>query len=94
MFDKLMRALFPSRRHEAARVDPLIVKSLVRGIMTARPDEIGCGECFEELDCFVEMKLAGRDVTEAMPLVHDHLQRCGPCREEFEALLMALRSMA
>jgi predicted anti-sigma-YlaC factor YlaD len=62
--------------------------------MSTRPDEIGCDECFEQLDCFVEMKLAGKNPAEAMPLVQDHLDRCGECREEFEALMMALRALA
>jgi predicted anti-sigma-YlaC factor YlaD len=46
------------------------------------------------LDRFVEMKLAGKDAAAAMPLVHDHLERCRDCREEFEALLEVLRALA
>jgi len=59
--------------------------------MTTRPDEIGCDECFEQLDRFVEMVLNGEDATAVMPLVQDHLDRCKACREEYEALLAALR---
>jgi hypothetical protein len=70
------------------------LKQMVRGIITARPDEIGCDECFEQLDRFVEMELAGKNAAEAMPLVQDHLERCDDCREEFEALLAALRAHA
>ena len=29
---------------------------------------------------------------EAMPLVQEHLHMCGECRDEFEALLTALRA--
>jgi predicted anti-sigma-YlaC factor YlaD len=54
--------------------------------------EIGCDECFEELDRFVTMQLAGLDTAEALPLVQEHLHTCGECREEFEALLRALRA--
>lgn len=70
------------------------LKRMVRDVITARPDEIGCDECFEELDRFVEFTLDGKDAAEAMPLVQDHLERCGNCREEFEALLAALRALA
>jgi hypothetical protein len=70
------------------------LKRMVRDIITARPDEIGCDECFEQLDRFVELKLAGKNAAEAMPLVQDHLKRCGNCREEFEALLAALRAIS
>ena len=68
------------------------IKRMVRNILTARPDEIGCEECLARMDRFVEMKLDGKDPSEAMPLVQDHLQRCRDCHEEFEALLRALRA--
>jgi hypothetical protein len=70
------------------------LKRMVRNILTARPDEIGCDECFEQLDRFVEMELVGKNAAEAMPLVQDHLERCTDCREEFEALLAALRALS
>ncbi len=69
------------------------LSNLVRLIITTRPDEIGCDECLEEVDRFVEIKLAGLDAAEAMPLVQDHLDKCRDCREEFEALLRALRTI-
>lgn len=67
------------------------IKNMVQMIAATRPDEIGCDECFEQLDRFAETVLAGKNAAEAMPLVQDHLNRCGDCREEFEALLTALR---
>jgi len=75
-------------------LEPAALKRMVRNILTARPDEIGCDECFEQLDRFVEMTLAGKNAAEAMPLVQNHLERCADCREEFEALLAALRALS
>jgi hypothetical protein len=75
-----------------SELDPVELKGMVHGISTTRPDEIGCDECFEQLDRFVEVTLAGKNAAEAMPLVQDHLDRCGDCREEFEALLAALQA--
>jgi hypothetical protein len=75
-----------------SELDPHALKGMVRGIVTTRPDEIGCDECFEQLDRFVEVTLAGKNAAEAMPLVQDHLDRCDDCREEFEALLAALEA--
>jgi bacterioferritin-associated ferredoxin len=72
--------------------NPDIFRALVREIAEAREVEIGCDECFEQLDRFVEMKLSELDAAQAMPLVQEHLQICGECREEFEALLAALRA--
>lgn len=74
-------------------LDPDILKGMAREIVTTRTDEIGCAECFEQLDEFVDMSLAGKDAAQAMPLVQDHLDRCGDCREEFEALLAAVSAV-
>jgi hypothetical protein len=49
-------------------------------------------DAYEQLDRFAELLLSGKNAAEALPLVQDHLERCGNCREEFEALLVALRS--
>ena len=76
------------------RLEPDTLKRMVHSVLSARPDEIGCDECFEQLDRFVEMTLAGKNAAEAMPLVQDHLERCDDCREEFEALLAVLRALA
>ena len=76
------------------KLEPDTLKRMVRNVLTTRPDEIGCDECFEELDLFVEMTLAGKNAAEAMPLVQDHLERCRDCCEEFEALLTALQALA
>jgi predicted anti-sigma-YlaC factor YlaD len=54
--------------------------------------EIGCDECFEQLDRFVDIRLSGLDPAQAMPLVQEHLEICGECREEFEALLVSLQA--
>ncbi len=67
---------------------------LVRAIVRTREYEIGCDECLDQVDHFVEMELSGLNAAEAMPLVRDHLDKCVDCREEFEALLEALHSMS
>ena len=70
-----------------------VLKKMVNSIAMTRPDEIGCDECFEQLDQFTEQVLAGKPAAEAMPLVEDHLNRCKDCHEEFEALLAAVKSL-
>ncbi len=69
-----------------------IFRVLLREIAETREVEIGCDECFEQVDRFVEMELSGLNTGQAMPLVQEHLEICGECREEFEALLLALRA--
>lgn len=70
-----------------------LLKKMIRMVKMTKPDEIGCDECFEELHQFAELELAGKSPEDAMPLIQDHLERCGNCREEYKALLEALRSV-
>ena len=72
--------------------NPRDLELTLMALSRTHEEEIGCDECFDRLDRFVEMELSGLDAATAMPLVEDHLDKCGDCREEFEALLEALRS--
>jgi len=53
--------------------------------------EVGCDECFEQLDRFVELELSGADADAALPGLRRHLQGCPACREEHESLVALLR---
>ena len=48
--------------------------------------EIGCDECFDQLDGYVELEVAGRDADAAFPGFRAHLVGCPACREEHESL--------
>jgi len=80
------------RNGDMKPLHPEQIAQMARMVAGTRPDEIGCDACFEQLDRFAELHLAGKNAAEALPLVQDHLDRCGDCREEFEALLAALRA--
>jgi len=67
------------------------VAKLARIVADTREVEIGCDECFERLDGFVEAELSGVGARSVMPLVGDHLDRCADCRGTFEAILRASR---
>jgi hypothetical protein len=67
------------------------VMKLVRVVAETHETEIGCDECFEQLDSFAESEISGEVASVAMPLVGDHLDKCADCRSKFEALLRALR---
>jgi hypothetical protein len=49
--------------------------------------EVGCDECFELLDEFVELELDGLDADARIPGLRAHLAGCPACREEHEALI-------
>jgi hypothetical protein len=48
--------------------------------------ELGCDECFEQLDRYVELELGGEDADAAVPGLGAHLAGCPACREEHESL--------
>ena len=49
--------------------------------------ELSCDECFDQLDRYVELELAGAgDVDPAMPRMRAHLEGCPACREDHESL--------
>ena len=48
--------------------------------------EVGCDECFDQLDRYVELELAGQDADAAMPGLRAHLEGCPACREEHASL--------
>jgi hypothetical protein len=48
--------------------------------------EVGCDECFDQLDRYVEAELARGDLDGAFPGLGAHLLGCPACREEHESL--------
>ena len=48
--------------------------------------ELTCEECFEHLDRYVELELAGRDADTAVPGMRAHLQGCPACHEDHDSL--------
>jgi hypothetical protein len=53
--------------------------------------EVGCDVCFDELDRYVELEVAGEDADAAIPGLRAHLQGCAACREEHESLYALVR---
>ena len=49
-------------------------------------EEIGCDECFDRLDEYVELELRGRDADAMVPGMRAHLEGCPACREEHDSL--------
>lgn len=70
-----------------------VLKKLMSKIPMTHADEIGCDECFDQLHEFAEMKLMGKSPEQAMPLVQEHLDNCTECKEEYQALLTALKAL-
>jgi hypothetical protein len=48
--------------------------------------EVSCEQCFDELDRYVELELAGADADTAIPGMRAHFQGCSACAEDHESL--------
>ena len=70
---------------------PDLKQALGRLLGPAGP-EVGCDECFEQLDRYVELQLAGHDADVEVPGMAAHLEGCPACREEHESLLALVKS--
>ena len=67
-------------------MDRRLTQELGRLLGPAEP-EVGCDECFDQLDRFVELELAGVDADAELPGLRAHLAGCPACREEHDSLL-------
>jgi hypothetical protein len=64
---------------------------LARLVGPAGP-ELGCEECFAQLDRFVELELAGSHADRAIPGMRAHLEGCPACSEDHQSLQALLTS--
>ena len=70
-----------------------VVQKMMEAVKMTREHELDCGHCYDEIDQFVELELSGKNAADAMPLVQAHLDICVACREEYQALLDALKAV-
>jgi hypothetical protein len=66
--------------------EPRVQEELMRRLLGPAEPEVGCDECFEHLDRFVELELAGAAADEAIPGMRAHLQGCPACHEDYLSL--------
>ena len=64
---------------------PDLKQNLHKLLGPAEP-EVGCDTCFDELDRYVELELAGEDADATIPGLRAHLNGCPACREEHDSL--------
>ena len=62
------------------------LKQALRRLLGPREPEIGCDECFDRIDEYVELELTGGDPDAAVPGLRAHLAGCPACREEHDSL--------
>jgi hypothetical protein len=67
--------------HDTSRTGDLFAR-----LLGPADPELTCEECFEELDRYVELELAGRDADATVPGMRAHLEGCPACREDHDSL--------
>jgi hypothetical protein len=68
--------------------DPL--SPVLRRLLGPGRPEVTCEVCFDELDRYVDLQLAGADAEAAVPGMAAHLRGCPACSEEYESLTALL----
>jgi hypothetical protein len=61
-------------------------RELIARLLGPAGHEVTCEECFELLDEYVELELAGADVDARLPGMRAHFDGCPACREDHESL--------
>jgi hypothetical protein len=59
---------------------------VLRALLGPEGPELSCEACFEHLDRYVELELAGADADEAIPGMRAHLEGCPACHEDHASL--------
>jgi hypothetical protein len=58
------------------------------------PRDVGCDQALEMLHVYAELVASGEPAEQRYPGIAAHLRACGPCGEDFEGLLAAIRGGA
>ena len=66
--------------------EPRPNRDAVRRLLGPAEPELGCDECFEQLDRYVDLELAGKDADALVAGMRAHLEGCPACREDHESL--------
>jgi hypothetical protein len=68
------------------------MNTLLRKLALTKEQEISCDDVHAVLAEFAERKQQGEPIAHLMPQVAHHLELCPACREEYEALLLAIEA--
>ena len=68
--------------------------SLLKSVLVDKGEDISCGDCDEEVARYVDMLQLGEDPAALLPHIKMHLECCGGCKEQMEALVVMVESQA
>jgi anti-sigma factor RsiW len=61
-------------------------EELIARLLGPADPEVSCEDCFELLDQYVDLELAGEDADARLPGMRAHLEGCPACHEDHESL--------
>lgn len=65
-----------------------VVMRFLKILDQVREEDLSCTDMYAKLDEFVETEIkGGADAEKLTPLLHEHLDMCADCCDEYEALL-------
>jgi hypothetical protein len=71
---------------------PVQPESRLGRVLGPAGPELTCDQCFEHLDHYVELELAGLEADVAVPGMRAHLEGCPACGEDHDSLAALLNS--
>jgi len=69
-------------------------REIIGRLLGPEGPEVSCEECFELLDQYVDLEVAGEDADARLPGMHEHLVGCPACHEDHESLLALVKGEA
>lgn len=87
-----LKQLFSKKPQPPASGNSPMTQKILEMLKKTQEEELTCDEVFALLDQFAEMAARGEPVASLMPLVQQHLDLCGDCREEYESLLRVIQN--
>ena len=65
-------------------------RRLIAALLGPDEPELTCEQCFQQIDRYVDLELAGADADRAVPGMRAHLQGCPACLEDHASLVAFL----
>lgn len=69
-----------------SETSPTEVAELLGRLLGPIGPELTCEACFEHLDRYVDLEVAGHDAETAIPGMQAHLEGCPACAEDHDSL--------
>ena len=69
------------------------ITTLIELTVTTKDDSLVWYGCLELMDQFAQAQLDGTTIPKALECVRIHLEQCKCCKDEYEALMIALREV-